>query len=76
MMDSLAKPVVIRCPLWSIREVEMLAVAVTRLDLSVSELRRAAAASRDGRAARRMLAIALVLEGKSRAEAGQSCGMV
>lgn len=53
----------------------MLAVAVTRLDLSASELRRAAAASRDARAARRMLAIAHVLEGRSRAEAAESCGM-
>ncbi len=53
----------------------MLAVSVTRLDLLPSELRRAAAASRDARAARRMLAIALVLEGKSRAEAAESCGM-
>lgn len=53
----------------------MLAVTVTRLELSPAELRRAAAASRDARAARRMLAIALVLEGRSRAEAAETCGM-
>lgn len=53
----------------------MSAVLVTRLDLSAAELRRAAAASRDARAARRMLAIALVLEGRPRTEAAETCGM-
>jgi transposase len=53
----------------------MSAVLVTRMDLSALELRRSAAASRDARAARRMLALALVLEGRSRTEAAESCGM-
>jgi transposase len=53
----------------------MAAIAVSRLELSPAELRSAASASRDARAARRMLAIALVLEGRSRLEAAQTCGM-
>jgi transposase len=52
-----------------------MAVAITRLDLSAADLRGAAARSRDAKAARRMLAIALVLEGRSRDEAARSCGM-
>ncbi len=52
-----------------------MAVEVTRRDLSAAELRRQAARSQDADAARRMLAIALVLEGRSRAEAAASCGM-
>ncbi len=50
-------------------------VEITRTELSPAELRRAAARSRDGHAARRMLALALVLEGKSRKEAAETCGM-
>jgi transposase len=50
-------------------------VEITRTELSAPELRRTAARSRDADAARRMLAIALVLEGKSRQEAAESCGM-
>lgn len=50
-------------------------VEITRTELSPTELRRAATRSRDGHAARRMLALALVLEGKSRKEAAESCGM-
>ena len=50
-------------------------VEIKRTELSPAELRRAAARSRDADAARRMLAIALVLEGKSRKEAAESCGM-
>jgi len=52
-----------------------MAVAVTRRDLSAADLRREAARSRDAGAARRMLAIALVLEGASREDAAESCGM-
>ena len=48
---------------------------IMRTELSAAELRRAAARSRDADAARRMLALALVLEGKSRKEAAESCGM-
>ena len=51
------------------------AIAITRLGLTAWELRSAAARSGDARAARRMLAIALVLEGTERREAAESCGM-
>lgn len=51
------------------------AVAVTRTDLDAAGLRRAASRERDGAAARRMLALALVLEGASRAEAARAAGM-
>jgi transposase len=51
------------------------AVVVTRAEHSAAALRRAAAQTRGADAARRMLAIALVLEGRSRAEAAASCGM-
>lgn len=50
-------------------------VEITRTELSARELRRVAARSRDADAARRMLAIALVLEGKTRKEAAENCGM-
>jgi transposase len=51
------------------------AVAITRKDYSARELRRIAARTHDGDAAPRMLALALVLEGKSRGEAASVCGM-
>jgi transposase len=51
------------------------AVEITRTELSAAELRREAVRSRDADVARRMLAIALVLEGKSRKEAAETCGM-
>jgi transposase len=50
-------------------------VEITRVDLSSTELRREASRCGDARAACRMLAIALVLDGTSRTEAAQSCGM-
>ncbi len=50
-------------------------VEITRTELSPAELRRVATRSRDADAARRMLALAQVLEGKSRKEAAESCGM-
>src|SRR3954454_3428016 len=50
-------------------------VAVTRKELGGVELRREAGRCRDARAARRMLALALVLEGGSRAEAERAAGM-
>ena len=53
----------------------MVAIAITRTELTASELRVAAARSRDARAARRMLAIALALEGVDRRTAAQTCGM-
>ena len=50
-------------------------VAITCLDLSPAELRQTAARTQDAKVARRILAIALVLEGSSRADAAQSCAM-
>ena len=50
-------------------------VAFTRSDRSACELRDAAARTQDARAARRMLAIALVLEGWSREAAAEACAM-
>jgi len=43
-----------------------MAVAVTRQGVSVDDLRREAGRTRDAKAARRMLAIACVMEGQSR----------
>jgi transposase len=50
-------------------------VEVTRKELGAGELRREAGRCRNARAARRMLALALVLEGRSRAEAARAAGM-
>src|SRR3954454_23542418 len=50
-------------------------VAVTRKEPGAAELRREAKRCRDAKAARRMLALALVLEGSSRAEAARAAGM-
>jgi len=50
-------------------------VAIARLDLGASELRHEAVRCSDGAAARRMLALALVLEGSSRSEAARCAGM-
>jgi transposase len=50
-------------------------VAITRLELTASELRRAAQREKNSTAARRMLALALVLEGTDRRKAAESCGM-
>ena len=52
-----------------------MAVAITRTDHDATGLRRAAARAKDADAARRMLALALVLDGHSRREAAHSCGM-
>ena len=51
------------------------AVAITRLDLTAGELRRAARKEKNGTVARRILALALVLEGSDRKKAAESCGM-
>lgn len=51
------------------------ALAITRGDLTSAELRRTASKSRDAKAARRMLALALVLEGVDRKTAAETCGM-
>ena len=50
-------------------------IAIIRMELSSAELRRAAARSDDADAARRMLALALVLDGRTRTEAAELCGM-
>src|SRR6266849_4345629 len=51
------------------------AVSITRRDLTALELRRAACGEKDGAAARRMLALALVLDGSDRKTAAATCGM-
>ena len=51
------------------------AVKVTRDEMTAGDLRTAAGRVKDGKVARRMLAIALVLEGTSRKAAAESCGM-
>ena len=53
----------------------MAGIAITRRDLTAGELRTAAGRTKDARASRRMLAIALVLEGMDRATAAEACGM-
>jgi hypothetical protein len=50
-------------------------LTITRLDLSAADLRDAAARTREAKAARRMLAIGLVLEGWSRGSAAEACAM-
>jgi transposase len=52
-----------------------MAVAITRTELDAAGLREAAGRSRDAAAARRMLALALVLEGHTRTEAARAAGM-
>jgi transposase len=52
-----------------------MAIPITRTDLDAAGLRQAAARSSDANAARRMLALALVLEGHRRGEAARQCGM-
>jgi len=51
------------------------AVEITRRDLTPAELRAAAGRVKDGRVARRMLAVALALEGVDRKTSAESCGM-
>ena len=50
-------------------------IGITRVDLDASGLRLAARRSSSVAASRRMLALALVLEGKTRTEAAQAAGM-
>jgi len=52
-----------------------MAIEITRKELTAAELRSAASKTNDARAARRMLALALVLEGADRKTAAESCGM-
>src|ERR1035437_10700051 len=51
------------------------AVSITRRDLMASELRKAARGEKDSAAARRILALALVLDGVDRKTAAETCGM-
>ena len=51
------------------------AIPITRLDRTASELRSFASKSGDGAQVRRLLALALVLEGRSRTEAAKQNGM-
>jgi transposase len=51
------------------------AIAITRLERSAADLRREARKTDDGSVVRRLLAIALVLDGASRAEAAERSGM-
>ena len=52
-----------------------MAIAITRQELDAGELRREAKRCRDAAAARRMPALALVLDGASREEAARHAGM-
>src|SRR5918912_2824718 len=52
-----------------------MAVTITRKEPGAVELRREAARCRDAAASRRMLALALVLDGSSREEAARHAGM-
>ena len=52
-----------------------MAIEITRKELTAAELRAAAGKVKDSRAARRMLAIALVREGADRTSAATRCGM-
>ena len=52
-----------------------MAVAITRTDLSARDLGVAATKTAHAKAARRMLAIALVIDGVARRTAAESCGM-
>jgi transposase len=51
------------------------AIAITRLDLTAVDLRAAATQTKNASAARRMLCLAMVLEGADRTSAAESCGM-
>ncbi len=52
-----------------------MAIAITRTEHSAAALRREASRTRDADQARRLLALALVLEGASRTDAARACGM-
>ena len=51
------------------------AIAITRREMTAAELRAASVKATSARVARRMLAIALVLEGVDRKTAAETCGM-
>lgn len=74
-MDSQRLVDVSRCQLHRFAESDVVAIVVTRTDLSVADLRAAAKRATDSKLARRILAIAMVLDGYSREDAAQACGM-
>jgi transposase len=51
------------------------AIGISRVDLTAVELRAAAGREKNGAAARRMLALAMVLDGADRKSAAETCGM-
>jgi transposase len=54
---------------------DAMTIGITRTEVSAAELRREAGRTSDAAAARRMLALALVLEGHRRSDAAGQCGM-
>jgi transposase len=50
-------------------------IEITNLEYSAADLRRLASREKDGQVVRRLLALALILEGHSRTEAAQMSGM-
>lgn len=50
-------------------------IEVNRLEMSATELREVAAKTRDGAVVRRLLGIAMILEGHCREEAARASGM-
>ena len=51
------------------------AITITRIELTADDLRAAAAKNRDGGTVRRLLALALILDGHNRTEAAKRSGM-
>ncbi len=51
------------------------AITITNLDHSASDLRRLMSKQKDGAVVRRLMALALILEGRSRTEAAEQSGM-
>ena len=51
------------------------AIGISRVDLTAVELRAAAGREKNGAAVRRMLALAMVLDGADRKSAAETCGM-
>lgn len=51
------------------------AIVITNLDYSAADLRRLMTKEKDGQVVRRLLALALILEGQSRTEAARQSGM-
>ena len=50
-------------------------IAITRTEYSAAQLRRLAAQALEVDQARRLLALALIMDGRSRTEAAEQCGM-